>query len=396
MSRTLGTLVVLFAVGAACADGGPEDGGAGSRDEGPAWVQIPPSPLTPRYGAHAFWVGDRVVVAGGFASDPCPPGADCALPSEPPLRDGAALDPATGHWRSIAEAPVPLGWVSGAVLGSRVYLWVEESGVGSSRAFLAYHAEADRWEELPAPPVGGDHGYVLAAGGDRIVAYQGTQESGVRSDLAYDTASGTWSEVPADPLIPSFDRTMVWTDAGLVLIGIENVPQPGSEGPALYRAAVLDLESRSWRRLADSEVTGYDPSWFWSGGFVVNPTLGTSDGGGVGSWGRAYPHGGILDPIRGAWLPLPDPPPPGEPFPFVATGGGEYVASFSGWALHVPTGTWLELPPPPGVAHEGPAIAWAGDGLFVWGGVRWNGAEPKLLSDGWLWEPSSTSTPSSA
>jgi hypothetical protein len=33
---------------------------------------------------------------------------------------------------------------------------------------------------------------------------------------------------------------MVWTDAGLVLLGIENVPQPGSEGPAVYRAAILD------------------------------------------------------------------------------------------------------------------------------------------------------------
>lgn len=53
---------------------------------------------------------------------------------------------------------------------------------------------------------------------------------------------------------------MVGTDAGLVLLGIEDVQQPGSKGPALYRGAILDRASGEWRRLPDSEITGYDPS----------------------------------------------------------------------------------------------------------------------------------------
>lgn len=235
------------------------------------------------------------------------------------------------------------------------------------------------------PPVGEDRTYVLAPVGDRLVAYQSTQELRIRSDLEFDPSARTWSELPADPLVPSFDRTMVWTDAGLVLLGIENVPQPGSEGPAVYRAAVLDLQSRSWRRLPDSEVTGYDPSWFWAGGLLVNPTLGTSDGGEVNNWGRAYPHGGILDPVEGTWAPLPNPPAPGDYFPTVAAGGPEYVTSFSSWVLHVPTGRWFELDSPPDSAHEGQALTWADDRLFVWGGVRWDGTEPTILADGWLW-----------
>jgi hypothetical protein len=44
----------------------------------------------------------------------------------------------------------------------------------------------------------------------------------------------------------------------------------------------------------------------------------------------------------------------------------------------------LELDPPPESAHEGQAITWAGDRLFVWGGVRWDGSEPTILDDGWL------------
>lgn len=382
--RSLIAFVVLVLFGAACSDASSVSSSAG-----PEWESVAPSPLSPLYGAHAFSVGERVVVMGALDSDPCPPGADCPAPSEPPLRDGAMFDPSTGEWQPIAPAPAPLGWASAAVIGDVVYLWVPgfEGLPGTRNALLAYDAARDRWEDLPAPVVGDDLSYVLAAAGDHLVAYQSSQEWGVRPDIEYDPASGTWSELPEDPLIESFDRTMVWTDAGLVLLGIENVPQPGSEEPALYRAAVLDPETREYRRLPDSEVTGYDPSWFWAGGRLVNPTLGTSDGGEVNNWGRSYPHGGILDPVQGTWSPLPNAPPPGELFPGVAVGGERYVTSFSGWALDMATETWFELPPPPDSADEGQALTWAGDQFFVWGGVRWDGMEPAILDTGWIWDP---------
>jgi hypothetical protein len=377
--------MAVAAIGAACARATSPD--SGPLEASPGWVEVPGSPLSPRFGSHAFWVGKEILVLGGSASDPCPPTAACLPPSELPLRDGAALDPETGTWRTIAPAPVPLGWASGAVQGDVLYIWVpaDEDIPGMRRAFVSYDVESDRWEELPMPPVGGDRTYVLAPAEDRIVAYQSTQGFDVMPDLEFDPSTRTWSELPTDPLVPSFDRTMVWTEAGLALLGIENVPQPGSEGPAVYRAAVLDLETRSWRRLPDSEISGYDPSWFWAGGLLVNPTLGTSDGGEVNNWGRPYPHGGILDPAQGMWSPLPDPPEPGDDFPSFAVGGAEYVSSFSSWVLHVSSGRWFELPPPPDSAHEGQAVTWAGDRLFVWGGVRWDGNEPTILGDGWLW-----------
>jgi hypothetical protein len=357
------------------------------------WEALPESPLSPRHGAHAFWVGERVIVLGGSSSDPCPPNADCIPPMEPYLRDGAEFDPASRRWRPIADAPEPLGWLSGAVLGDTLYLWIPkyEWMPGSRTSFIAYHAGEDRWERLPEPP-GGEDGFLLTAADDRLVAYQGSQERGVRSDLVYDPGARAWTDLPPDPLIPSFDRSMVWTDAGLVLLGIEDVPQPGSDGPAVYRAAVLDPGSGTWHRLPDSEVSGYDPSWFWAGGKVVNPTLGTSDGGG-NDWGRAYPHGGILDPAEGLWSPLPDPPASDGFYPGVSVGGEEFVASLMGWVLHVPSGGWTRLPPPPDAAHEGHAVTWAGDRLFAWGGVRWDGDDFTLLADGWSWSPP---TPGSA
>ena len=380
-----------FVVGSAllsgCAGSGHSTGGASG------WTALPGSPLSPRFGARAFWVGDRMVVMGGSQDRPCPPNADC-VPSTP-LSDGASFDPATGTWREIAEAPVRLGGASAAVLNETVYLLMQgsvlEPGVPPP-AFLAYDAQRDLWRELLLPPDEEEIGFVLAVAGERLILYQGSQENGVEHDLLFDPADQTWTELPPDPLIPSFDRTMVWTDAGLVLTGIEDVPQPGSTGPALYRAAVLDLETLQWKRLPDSEVVGYEPAWFWSDGQVVNPTLGSSDGGEVGGWGRSYPHGGILDPDSGTWSSLPPAPEPSG-YPGVSLGGDQYVVSLMGAVLHVPSGTWFELPPPPGSVTE-QAVTWADDRLFVWGGVRWEGDESfSLVSDGWFWKPPEDEAP---
>lgn len=370
---------------AACADTGLHPQG-----RAPGWTRVPDSPLSPRFGALAFWVDNRIVITGGSDGRPCPPGADCVPSTTPPLRDGAAFDPTTGKWQAIAAAPVSLGGASTAVLDDTVYLLIRGSDWAprSPPAFVAYDAGRDRWLELPLPPGEEHSGLTLAEAGDRVIAYQGSQENGVGRDLVFDPLDETWSELPPDPLTPSFDRTMVWTDAGLVLLGIEDVPQPGSIEPAVYRAAVLDLKTLKWRRLPDSEVVGYDPAWFWSGGRVVNPTLGTSDGGEVGGWGHSYPHGGMLEPTRGAWSPLPKDAPSPSGYPGVSLAGGDYVVSLMGAVLHAPSGTWFELPPPPGSAEEGQAITWAGDGLFVWDGVVWDGDEPTLVSDAWFWHPS--------
>ena len=378
-----GALVVLVAsvLAAGCAEGSGQ-----SRDGASGWTQIPGSPLSPRFGALAFWVDDRILIMGGANDRPCPPNADC-VPSTP-LLDGASFDPGTGAWREIARPPLPLARASTAVLGDRVYLWIHglDWTLDSPPAFIAYDARRDRWVDLPLPP-GEETGFTLAAAGDHLIAYQGSQENGVSHDLAFDPEAETWTELPPDPLIPSFDRTIVWTGEELVLLGIEDVPQPGSAEPALYRAATLDLGTFRWHRLPDSEIVGYEPAWFWSGERVVNPTLGTSDGGEVDGWGRSYPHGGFLDPTRGTWSGLPDAP-QSSGYPGVSLAGGDHVVSLMGAVLHVPSGTWFELQPLAGSAEEGEAVTWAGDRLFVWGGVRWDGDEPTVLSDGWFWRPS--------
>jgi len=361
---------------------------APSIDLGRGWQRLPASPLSPRHSAHAFWVAGRVLVIGGSDEPPCPPLADCTASTIPPLRDGAALEPTSGNWTQLADAPVPLGWLTGAVVDVTLYVWVPgfEPGPGVRPAFLAYRVAEDRWEELPAPPVATDANIQLVAAGSRLVAFSGSHENGLGPDLLYDPSSGAWSELPGDPLAPSFDRAVVWTGSELVLLGLELVPNPGSENPSLYRAAALDLATGAWRRLPDSEVVGWNPVWFSTAGLVVNPSVGTGDGGQVNNWGRSYPFGGMLDTVAGTWSPLPDPPRSYGPYQGLSVGGDEMLVS-DGWVFRVPTGTWTPLARPSGAADQGEAAVWAGDRLVVWGGARWIDGTGTLLDDGWAWLP---------
>jgi len=73
----------------------------------------------------------------------------------------------------------------------------------------------------------------------------------------------------------------------------------------LARAATLELGARRWRRLPDSHSVLYGRLfWVRVGHRLVSPWLG--DGSPHYQWGR--PLGGILDPEKGIWSDLPDPP----------------------------------------------------------------------------------------
>jgi hypothetical protein len=405
MRRRFQGLVALSAASAAfflAACGADEssspDGGRGSA----AWREVPAGPLSPREGALGLWTGGEVFLIGGSDAPPCPPNAECVVPDVPPLADGAAFDPVTREWRGIAEAPLPFEWAQGLVVGTTAYLWVPGSPErpDADAGFLAYHIEENLWEELPLPP--GDLGWLqgIVQAGERIVAYSGSDEQGEQPDFVFDPATSSWSELPPDPLSPSFDRSMAWSGRELLLFDHELVPNPGAEEPALTRAAALDLESGSWRRLPDSEILATGP-WVPDDGRLINPTLGGADGG-DGGWGRAYPYGGILDPASGEWSALPHPPGGEEDWGsgvLTESGGvltesdGHYFAN-RGWVLDTSDNAWIEIPPlDTGELVTGRTVVAAGTDLLVFGGARWkaNSVDATLLADAWAWSPRASS-----
>jgi hypothetical protein len=355
-----------------------------------AWTALPPSLLGPREFASAVWTGEEVLVIGGTDGPPCPLLADCSA-LEPPRLDGAAFDPATGTWRSIAPVPRPSGWfVSQPVTeGGVVYVVAHPPPVEVDRhhELLAYSPAHDRWDTVAPPPDGFASTATLVAGDGRLVLSPYSFESGVLPEIVLDLATGTWSELPPDPIGESYDRDVVVIDGAIVLIAIP-ARADSDLGPGLYHAAVLRAGSTQWEQLPTSEVVGYWNAWSDVGGLVVNPTVGSTDGGAVNGWGRTYPFGGALDPTTGTWSDLP-PAPADRPARWAEPIGGErYALSPGGLVLDTATWTWSVLPELPVPLTEGPAVTWADDALFVWGGA-WFPEELRgeLRGDGWIWIP---------
>lgn len=371
--------------------------GAQARESAREWTGVPPGPLSARRGAVAVTVGTEVLVLGGTEAPPCPPNAACAGPSKPARSDGAAYSPDRRTWRTVSDAPAPLWWPRTAAADGVVYLLASEQVIGErgggddiEPAFLAYSVAADTWSALPAPPGGGASDIVAVpagpAHGAAVIAYPGSHENGHRPDQVLDVQTRSWSEVPIDPIEPSYDRRMVVTDRGdVVLLGIDHVADPGVR-PSLYRAALWRPGERTWEELPRSEVVGYDPMWWWSDGRVVNASGERIDGGDTNNYGRAYPSGGLLDPYERAWITLPNRPPTsfGVTGSFGAAGDGVVVAG--GWALNVATATWTEVPVDDGLPQQEAAVSVVDGQLFVWGGARFAGSEPgELVADGWTW-----------
>ena len=115
------------------------------------------------------------------------------------LSGGAVYDPDQATWTEIADAPVPIGYGTGAVADGRLYLLITDGGSTHPevrRAFVSYDP-GDVWAELEAPP--DDPTLMLAPAGGDIIAYQSTQEtaSPPTSSTTQTTSRGpSYHEIP--------------------------------------------------------------------------------------------------------------------------------------------------------------------------------------------------------
>lgn len=347
----------------------------GASDAG--WRELPGSPLSPRSGSVLVGVGDTAYVIGGW-THLCPPTADCVVPTDSGLVDGAAVDLRTGEWRGIEDAPLPLHHTPAVSVGALVYVVTTcRSGPTCTDPpeLLRYDTVADRWDEVGPLPGGAPVGSLVAWEGDLVVV-SGSDERGRHPDLLHDTERGTWTRLPDDPLPRVFDRVAVADDDRLVLFGSPLAASAEGSGPKAV--AVYRRQTEEWTRWPDAPGGGYQ-AWRAGERIVLNPHF-SRDG------------GGVLDLATARWSVLPPGPADDSWEGDLAGVLGDGTAEFeygAGWVLDL-RGTsprWIEVPDVVR-STDGEAVAAVGSRLVVSGGQRWETrAQGELLGSVWSWAP---------
>ncbi len=388
------------------------------RDPRGHWQELPDGPLSERRNPVMAWTGTELLVIGGYDASRCGDGADCGF-RLPRFRDAAAYDPATRQWREIAGPPDGIDLGSDVVVvGGQVYVSADEPQANDDvePVMARYDPVADQWSSIPyeeRTPYGPDDGAErvprrLAAWGDRVVAYVGSQERAAAreaNDLVYDPETAGWTDLPATALDPQFDRRMLEVDGTLVVIGIP------IDGPTVWvPARLVEVDPTTTTTIATPEpggvsggpaVVGADgPVYRWERLIGSSPTVADrgASADGLESWVAhgtdlinmgPKPAAGVLDlaerPDGPNWVWLPD---PGDvsadgDWPTVAVAGDE-VAVDRGRAMELDRLRWFAIGRPAGAPAGGAdlAMAWAADRLVLWGKDR-----------AWEWTPPSFDPP---
>jgi hypothetical protein len=259
--------VILW--GGCCGGGrGSDAPGAVYEPDADRWRPLGPGAAGNRYGHSAVWTGEEMIVWGGFQG-----GAD----PEKLLADGAAYDPRSDTWRTIARSPLSPRESHAAVwTGEEMIVW------GGSRprplgALLfadgaAYDPERDRWRRLARPPAvfarpgstGDDHQAHLQVAwtGDALALWNGARGA------FYTPATDDWETIPPPPVEigPQFaGPSAVWTGKELVVWG-------GAKGEHTWvnEGAAYDPEAQRWSALPIAPIAGRSGhAAVWAGGGML-------------------------------------------------------------------------------------------------------------------------------
>lgn len=345
------------------------------------WRRTAAGPLSARNDAIGVWTGAEVLVFGGTEWPVCPL---CDYAEVPPrLLDGAAYDPVSDSWRSIAGLPaeaLPTG--TALMVGDDMILLTDGPyDTAPGYQLWRYSLAGDSWTALVGPD-GAPPAPRIAEFNDQLVLYSGSDEQGTAPDFLLDQATGEWSEVPDDPFDASYDRQMLDVDGNLVLFAKSIARAADSSNPPVVLAAALDPRESTWSMLAES--SHLTPPVFASGPLAVAPYRGGADGGETNGWGRTYGYGGIFDLATNTWTDL-----PGGPTDDGYTGGAVGVSAafftgVNGAVLDMVGNEWFDIPPLPNGLSDGYAhtVVAAGPDLFVFGG---GGLDGSVHDDAYIW-----------
>ena len=238
-------------------------GGRGTRPIKPVEIFDPATGAwstgaTPPVEMHHFQgveYGGKIYVVGAMTG---------GYPTEPPLPMVHVYDPATDRWSDGPEIPADRrrGGAGAVVHDGQIYL-VAGIQVGHSSGHVPWFDALDprtgTWRRLPDAPRARDHfqaavidGKLYAAGGRRSTTGPGGFASTVLEVDVFDFGTGRWTTLPAESNLPTgrAGTATVVLDGRLLVIGGES----GTQVPAHAEVEALDPRTGRWTTLAPLAV----------------------------------------------------------------------------------------------------------------------------------------------
>jgi hypothetical protein len=373
------------------------------------WSRLPDAPIAPRNEYAAVWTGKQMIVWGGYSWDGSFPVTTHWY------GDGAAYDPATRTWRTIAASPL-------APRGGSVAVWTGKEmlvfgGVGPDSkpttgvAYsdgAAYNPSANTWRKLAPTPRSLGHltdggSYAVWTGKVMLVWGFFGNESGTPrgggslAAATYNPATNRWKTGAIAPTEFGGGHAF-WTGKEMLVWGSSS---SGHLGGLSY-----DPTTRRWASLPASplgRVSRIDMLGVWTGTYMVvggGCPLVPGDGCASAVIGAA-PKGlqrdaAMYDPVTNKWTRLPD-----APVGFVGnfrvadiwTGGSlitieDGVAGGRPLSLDLATLKWSLGPKAPVPGREEADPLWSGQEVLVWGGgVRVGNYCCKTVLQGYGYRP---------
>lgn len=196
---------------------------------------LDPGPLEPRGGHSVIWSGDEMIVWGGRTDEN----------TSSMYGDGAAYDPATQTWRSIAATELsPRYDHIAAWTGTEMLIIGGADGLNGA----AYDPATDDWRALPDAPFAVNRNAGWAWSSDQLVVWQ------TRTDLvaAFNPDDNQWIEL---------EPTGIRSDEGVLRSGQGRVVAVAvaTESDSQLQATVLDELIGTWRPLPNLDIEGAFP-----------------------------------------------------------------------------------------------------------------------------------------
>ena len=334
-----------------------------------SWTSLPPAPISGRLGAGVVWDGSEMIVWGGGSR------AQGITTLE---ADGAAYNPVTRTWRTIAPAPPGvLGGAGGgsAWTGTAAVFWAGNSPDGPAGGAV-YHPKTDTWTRLAAGPLGVRESYSSVWTGRELLIISGNSGDALATPVAAaaNPETGSWR------LLPTLDNVTglqalgaVWSGREAFIMGNRSLcPEQGSDCQSFQPIFIAYNPTTDALRqidLANSPVGTQKRSQLrpiaWTGTTVLFADV-------------ADPTAGVVsyDPATGSWhtgrpapCAIPDPS-----YSQTAWIGHRYVVACGtdGLQIYTPaTDTWQTSHPGPSPlnSHTDSAIVWTGTELIAWSGT---------------------------